>query len=819
MTPSDFDFDGDADGASTQEGFGDVSSSSDSTESDNDLVDRIAFAISQWHSVSDQLRFYNRAELVEKLIELRAQYAHASETESPWEMLVRIQLYDVEAEYERRKAAGIDVSGAEETLEADARRENGSETRSQAGGDEDERSSDAERHALFLDEEYEPEGDGLDAARMRDDSGSPEPVDRSAFPDSPSPSGPDDALSAEQVAAEAHLAAIADELIDMHGSDPNSELRVSSSALEAVDSPTGSLPPPHPHSLYALDQPAHDLDPETLDSRHYPPPSSPSQAVEASGITTLTFGADSEPPLEPHRPFLRTSDRPSQVQHAGNIEYELAPPPRSSSPPRFPPVPTEHRVDSPVTADGDELEAERGGSDEVIRVGVAEEEMADSTFVGRNLSLRGAIDASREDLHEQADLESTPAASQALVVIDDDEEAEEPSVPFPKPAAPPIATSPERSPRKRIGATPPPTYEAVQTTAPIVDGVAPPVNYDILPEAPVREKRIPEPPVPATTAARDDAKQPEEAHVSQDAGQTRSLKSAEDTATLPSAQLNRESAAQEVTSDSRVPFQLPPTIHRPDSPIDEDELSEDSDVVRVGVTAEEESDARLVEEAKPLASAVDAYHTSLHEQDDFSTGDNASSAALTVVDDDADANTTTAFDEAVEASAAVLDSVQATQTSHGTSDAPSGHVSRIEEATSFPYGVAPPLNPDIVPEPTSPEPTETDDTFNVADFVALGSDDEEDESDAPSSAGLPITGSLHAEQLSKIDSDPPQARSVLGLPPGDAFATVDASPAMALDSEDEDREAEVEGGGKSEHALEAEVRLSLIFRSTTRKGR
>ena len=469
-----------------------------------------------------------------------------------------------------------------------------------------------------------------------------------------------------------------------------------------------------------------------------------------------------------------------------------------------------------MTEDGDELEATREGSDELVRVGVDEEEMADSTFVGRNLPLRGAIDASREDVHEQADLERTLDTSQALVVIDDDdEEAEEPSEPAQKPAAPPIASSPERSPRKRIGAAPPPTDEAVQATAPIVDGVAPPVNYDILPEAAVYQERTPEPPVLASNASPDEANQPAEAPVPQDAGQTRSLKSPEETATLPSAQLNRESAAQEATTDSRVPFQLPPTVHRPDSPIDEDELSEDSDVVRVGVTAEEESDARLVEEAKPLASAVDVYHTSLHEQDDFSTvstgGDASSAAAMTIVDDDADANTTTAFEEAVEASAAVLDSVQATQTSHDTSDAPSGHVSRIEEATAFPYGVAPPLNPDIVPEPKSPQPTETDDTFNVADFVALGSDDEEDESDAPSSAALPITGSLQAEQLSKIDSEPPQARSVLGLPPGDDVATVEASPAMAVDSEDEDREAEVEGGDQAEHALNAEVRLSFIF--------
>lgn len=821
MTPSELEYEGEV-GA---EGFvGSESSSSSGESEEGNVEDRIEFAISQWHSFSDQLRFYDRHELVEKVVELREQYAHANKTNSPWEVFVRIQLHDVETEFERRRVAGVDAADSEEEEEeghdddamVDPEREEEveEEIQSQQGEEgTDEEGSDIDRHALFLDEEYEMDADGevsADAEHMREaDTGPPAPVDRSAFPDSSSPARESDTFPAERRATEAEISAIVDELVSMHDMNSTSALHVlPSTHITAAASSASGEPYSHAASVEGLERGGSDL-------RYAPGSTSPrpASAADASPATTPSVGpASSVGRLDPHRPFLRHSVASSVVRHAGNIEYELAPPGRSLSPPRFERVPAGHRVDSPVTVDGDEQDAEgEAVDDEVIRVGVDEEEMADSSFVGRVQPLSGFVDASREDVHEQADLEDMTTDSQALVVIDDDDDGDDAEghrldKPVEKTTGPPV---PQALPRKRIGATPPPSFEGEGPVAPIIAGVAPPVNFDIVPDPPHQPERDSETTFPAHTGRLEHKEESLAPPAPDSAGQTRSLKGGEDEPKLPSALLNRESAAQEATIDTRVAFQVPPTIHRPDSPLEEDELSEEDDeVVRVGVAAEEELDARWVEEAKPLARGIDVSDRPRHEQVDVAVAaEDAGSAALTIVDDDVDAASPTI--DPVEATPG-LASVQASLSTVSPSTAPAELLFRREEATAFPYGVAPPQNPDIVPASTAALPAATDDTFDVADFVALGSDDDEDVFDAQSTAPLPITRSSQAEHHPVTESDTADAtgHQVLGLPAEDAASATYESPVAALDSdEEEDRVSElVVGGDKLEHAPEAVVR-------------
>ncbi|GAA5985358.1 hypothetical protein JCM10908_006945 [Rhodotorula pacifica] len=794
MTPSDLDFDGDEANVDVDELDASSEMSSDSAELGGTLTERLEMAISQWHSVSDQLRLYSKDELIDKLIELRAQYEEANETESPWEVLIRIQLYDVETEYSRRKEAGLDESSDSENES----REEG-EVRSQDGEydddhDDDEAESDLERHARSLDEEYEV---GSDPERMRDDndydSGSPMPADRSAFPGSP-PREEDDILPEERDAAEASLAAIADELVEMHEAKSEAELRIPSSALQTAD----SLFPPHTKSLYTLDGPVEDEKAEAAISVE-PPSSAPARADNLTTAAELSFGPVMTAPLDPHRPFLRSLEEPTKVQHVGNIEYELAPPPRSSSPPRFERPPTEHRVDSPVTVD-DEDEARQVRADEdMVRVGVEEEEMRNSTWVGRNQPLRGAVDASHEDVREQQDLDVAAGNSQGLVVIDDDGEEETGEAAETRIA--PVASAAQPSPRKRIGATPPPSCAFDQDEPPIVEGVAPPVNYDILPDSPLRRRRASEEPAAlAIERPYDHTAEATPVAALADVGQARSLFDSKPDSTLPSAELNRESATEAITSDSRPPYQAPPTFHRQDSPLEEGELPEDDDdnVVRVGITAEEEQDARLAEDARTLATAVDASRPAQKEQDDFAGADAATEQSLAVIDDDEDAFEGDASNSLLPAdtSAAGPDPASAARSSSPTAQAAPA---REELPTSFPYGVAPPQNPDILPTSPVDLPTSKEDAAGNVDFVALESDEDEDVADAEPVTARPLTASLQAEQNLEGATET-SGRNVLGLPAEDAASATYETPVMAVDSDDEDAEVLPQGDDLQEVA-------------------
>lgn len=168
------------------------------------------------------------------------------------------------------------------------------------------------------------------------------------------------------------------------------------------------------------------------------------------------------------------------------------PTPALDSPLPYPPVHTEHSVDSPVHSGDERVDL----VDEApIRVGVAPDEMQDESLVGRARPLGGAVDASAAGIalaHEQEDAEmgGEETGEGGLLIIDDDELAPFEQQADGQDASPVDLVSPVEAERIVVGATPPPAAEPADEEPPIVDGVAPPQNPSLLPE--------PAPPSPPT---------------------------------------------------------------------------------------------------------------------------------------------------------------------------------------------------------------------------------------------------------------------------------------------------------------------------------
>lgn len=656
---------------------------------------------------------------------MRKQYAAAVENDSALLPLIMEQLYDWENEAVRRVAEGtLDPSFDDEDSDEDdmpveegrgvARSQgspdveyeyaNGLESGPELGPDGD---------AAF-DEEYEARGP---------DSSVPGSPDRSAFPDSSPPPAASEypREAAEREAAEAQLAKIASDLVQMHQADRDAELCVTSAALDSVAGSTlveyagdGGV---DPYSLYGSLPAAAEQNQATFEEA----PSSP-QAIAA--VPTMDFGptapavpsmdfgpTDDSATFDPHHAFLRGRDDPEPTQRVKGIEYELARPPRSSSPPHFQVPPTQHRIDSPVTSvEGEGYEQADG---EKMRVGVDEEEMRDSTFVGRERPLQTAVAADHGHVREQADLDAVGATNAGLRVVDDDDEDEAQEQPA-SALVPISAPKADSAPRVVLGATPPPPdAEGPQAAAPIVEGVAPPVNNDILPEAPFvlpASERL-----DRTRTDEDDTSfvpmtgshdaplprlSPDPSNAPVQPFATGSSPTTSPTAPQPSL-LNRETATEEITSDPRVPYPVPPTVHRETTPVEDEDLLRAEEFVRVGVEEEEMCDASLVGEALPLQGAMDAAASRVVEQQDTAPGPTSGSPLL-VIDDDEEAMD---VGESEPSRAPATPPASASSgTVHrrlvlGATPPPPG-AEEMQDAPHISNGVAPPVNPDILP--TSP---------------------------------------------------------------------------------------------------------------------
>lgn len=637
-------------------------------------------------------------------------------------------------------------------------------------------------------------------------SEAPPSPDRSAFPDTRSPSpATTPAQAAERVAADAQIAQIAGDLVEMYESSGGAQLHVPASS--APSSTFGTELDEHTlSSLYgsgagvtSADVTVQAEEGELVEPEAEQPSASLPAAAEQSSIDAETFAPRLDPPLDPHHAFIRSADFGPTVQHVGNIEYELAQPVRSSSPPRFERPATVHNVDSPVTS-ADEQEDYRQIDNGMVRVGVDEEEMLDSTFVGRDRPLGPAADASGEARHEQDDVETTAEPQKGLLIIDDDENMGDDQnvgnmgVIERTDELTSNGSAPQTT-HRQYGATPPPATTAEgQEVLPIVGGVAPPVNLDIVPE-PVQTLSEQAPanvgravigaalPLDAPSHAVE-----RDAHSDEAAAggpiQPFELDAPRDTASLShtSSHLNRAPASEFATSDTRVPYAVPPTAHRKDSPLEEGEVAEDDEMVRVGVMPDEMRDAALFEEARPLATAVDASKVARVEQQDTQAAPLAPNA-LVVIDDDDEEDVTqggpgniTLQDPAMSVTAETISRasppVADTTTSAASDD---GHVSNRVE--SFPAGVAPPKNPSILPDNSVSDAPMT----TSADYVALESEDEDDEDVETEDAFEPIADSAGHDV----------EHAILGLDADETVQPVYEAPTLPGESESEDQDRRV----------------------------
>ncbi|BGP51698.1 hypothetical protein JCM10450v2_007648 [Rhodotorula kratochvilovae] len=592
--------------------------------------------------------------------------------------------------------------------------------------------------------------------------------------------------------------------------------------LDIVPAPVPRTPPPAGPVVQAVEQPAAPASPAAEPVKALTPSLAsfaPSAPVEPAFDAPLApTDAEAASTGDPHA-SLATLSAPHLSSH---FRFEDVPTPPLDSPVPYPPVHTEHSVDSPVH----EGDPSRGEEEAPLKVGVEAEELRDEALVGRARPLDSAVDASRMQVHEQEDVEMSGAeGAGGFVVIDDHAEI--------APAAEEVAQvaqadvtevdKPEAE-RMVLTATPPPAETTdEQPFPPIVDGVAPPQNPALVPApapssppstvsaAPVADKVAPPP-----------AAYPPFAPIKPiiNAGFIPSTRPAshEDEPIAPSSALSPRhlsshfqfSPCPAPALDSPVPYPPVHAEHSVDSPVHGDDLphGEEDAPLRVGVEAEELRDEALVGRARPLGGAVDASIVQVHEQEDVDMGGAASEGGLVVIDDDAE--TVAVVEEVAQVARDTVDEFVKPETEpivlSATPPPPPAEASEEQPSPPIVDGVAPPQNPALVPVPTPPSPgaqadedapapvattasqavvkPQPADEIRFEDYLELDSSTDEegdDSADEVHSALVPD----RSRQTSHASEAP---RTVLGLPAGEGAVISEATAPLAEDDDDEQDE-------------------------------
>ncbi|BGP35386.1 hypothetical protein JCM10296v2_007222 [Rhodotorula toruloides] len=724
--------------------------------------ENVEFAIADWMKWAPRIKEYDDDQLAEKIFTLSAQLELAMDVESPRQHLIAQQLSDFHTELARRMPTDNEDAVLETSRHVDS----------------------ADDTALVADDEQDDEilMTSPDRSAFQQDSASPEPLDANA---------------ASQAAAQ--LDAIASNLVDLFDRGAPSLVQVPRDALAASEEPgvdvtraidglvereRASSPAAgadvYGASLAVIDEqegietPAEERKLATpavkLAEVSSIQPGEAASAILAPPETAMvdTPAASSSEAWQRSAPF-RTLQHPAFSSHFGE---EPGPQPDFASRVRYEMPPTIHRVDSPARSESAGPDRLQDGA---IRIGVTDEEMLDASLIGRHVPLSQAEAATSAAIRQQEDggIDST---SGGLLVIDDDAEAGQTPSP-PRPQTPvPAATA-----LKIAGATPPPA-DQLDDVPTIVDGVAPPQNFDIVP-APL--PRSPSPVAHTTsTAHRRFASSPEPAADEESPAPPTGapmLTPASPAKTDSAEDLDHSSHLQFETGphlafDSRVRYEAPPVIHSVDSPVQDDdgdsEAREDG-AVRVGLSDEELQDAMLAGSAPRLDTTDDLLKHDVQEQRDMDVEVEGASAGLVVIDDDAEG-----YEQAHQPLSDLRPADKVDPTAFGqdkghklgASPPPSAS---IDAQPTIVDGIAPPQNPALLPSTVPREP-------GLGDFVAFG-DTDEDEHDA--------------EELSPADeADPsleaPKSRGgtashVLGLPAGEETVVVSNSAETSDDSDEE----------------------------------
>ncbi|BGP43481.1 hypothetical protein JCM10449v2_007516 [Rhodotorula kratochvilovae] len=583
--------------------------------------------------------------------------------------------------------------------------------------------------------------------------------------------------------------------------------------LDIVPAPAPRTPPPAEPVVQAVEQPTA---PAAEPVRETTPPLAsftPSAPVEPALDAPLApTAAEAASTGDPHA-SLATLSAPHLSSH---FRFEDVPTPPLDSPVPYPPVHTEHSVDSPVH----EGDPSRGEEEAPLKVGVEAEELRDEALVGRARPLDSAVDASSMQVHEQEDVEMSGAASEdGLVVIDDDAEI--------APAAEQVAQVVQDAVEEGVTHTteriilsvthPPAETGDEQPPPPIVDGVAPPQNPALVP-APA-----PSSPPPAMSAApvadkvtTQLASYPPFAPIKPilNAGFIPSTRPAsdDDNPIAPSSALSpphlsshfQFSPRRAFALDSPVPYPPVHAEHSVDSPVHGDDLphGEEDAPLRVGVEAEELRDEALVGRARPLGGAVDASIVQVHEQEDVDMGGAASEGGLVVIDDDAEI--VAVVEEVAQVAQDTVDEVVKPETERIVLSAtpPPAEAGAEQQDPPIVDGIAPPQNPALVPVPTPPSPgaqadehvpapvtttasqavvkPQPADEISFEDYLELDSstDEEGDDSADEVHSALVPDRSRHVSQASEAP------RTVLGLPAGEGVVAGEATAPLAEDDDD-----------------------------------
>ncbi|CDR46204.1 hypothetical protein NBRC10512_004314 [Rhodotorula toruloides] len=720
--------------------------------------ENVDFAIADWMKWAPRIKEYDDDQLAEKIFTLSAQLELAMDVESPRQHLIAQQLSDFHSELARRMPPDDEDEVLEPSRHVDS----------------------ADDAALVADDEQDGEVSTTspDRSAFQQDSASPEPIDANA---------------ASQAAAQ--LDAIASNLVDLFDRGEPSLVQVPQDALAASEEPRidaakavdGLVEPDRASSPAAGADNHRALSPgidehegmeTSAEARERATPAvklaedSSIQLGEAASVILAppetamisTSAASSSGALQRSAPF-RTLQHPAFSSHFGE---ESGPQPDFASRVRYEMPPTIHRVNSPARSDSAGPDLPQDGS---IRIGVTDEEMLDASLVGRHVPLWQAEAATSAAVRQQED-GGFHSTSGGLLVIDDDAEAgQTPSPPRPQTPVPAVTAS------KPAGATPPPA-DQLDDVPTIIDGVAPPQNFDIVP-APL--PRSPSPVAHTTSAAHrhvasslkaaadeESPAPPADAPMSTPASLAKT-DSAED---LDHTHLQSEIGPQPAF-DSRVRYEAPPAIHSVDSPVHDDdgdsEAREDG-AVRVGLSDEELQDAMLAGSAPRLATTDNLLEHDVQEQRDTDVEAERASAGLVVIDDDA------AEDEQTQQPLSDLHPADRVEPSEdkghelGASPPPSASVDAQPPVVD---GTAPPQNPALLP---STVPRET----GLGDFVAFG-DTDEDEHDADELSAADEAGPSLEAPKSPGDT----ASHVLGLPAGEETVVVSNSAETSDDSDEE----------------------------------
>lgn len=724
--------------------------------------ENVDFAIADWMKWAPRIKEYDDDELAEKIFTLSAQLELAMDVESPRQHLIAQQLSDFHTELARRMPTDDEDEVLDPSTQVDS----------------------ADDAALVADDEQDDEilTTSPDRSAFQQDSASPEPIDANA---------------ASRAAVQ--LDAIASNLVDLFDRGVPSLVQVPQDTLAASEEPRVDAARAVDGLVEAdrASSPAAGADIHRAPSAGIDEQESMETSAEARERATPAVKLAEDSSIQPSETAscilappetarlaapaasfgesqrsgsLRTLQHPAFSSHVGE---EPGPQPDFASRLRYEMPPTIHRVDSPVRSDSAGPDLPQDGS---IRIGVTDEEMLDASLVGRHVPLSQAEAATSAAIRQQEDggIDST---SGGLLVIDDDAGAGLTPSP-PRPQTPvPVATAP-----KIAGATPPPA-DQLDDVPTIVDGVAPPQNFDIVP-APL--PRSPSPVAHTASAAhRHVASSPKQA------ADKESPAPPTDASMLTPASLAKTDRAEDLDHishlqseigpqtafDSRVRYEAPPAIHSVDSPVHEDdgdsEAREDG-AVRVGLSDEELQAAMLAGSAPRLDTTDNLVGHDVQEQRDMDVEVEGASAGLVVIDDDV-AGDEHAHQQPL-SDLRPADIVESTASGEdkghklGATPPPS---TSVDAQPPIVNGIAPPQNPALLP---STVPRET----GLGDFVAFG-DTDEDEHDADNLSAADEGGpSLEAPK-----SPSGTASHILGLPAGEETVVVSNSAETSDDSDEE----------------------------------